>query len=174
MNRLFAVVALLLVGCAGSAPRTETAAPLPPAPPAPPTHAAPIDDPLPAPASDQILVELRVIHSGEDSGDALALPTTLPSDSMLRLRLRTLATLEKPFACDAGVQETNARLTGTISALDRERLRASVSFIERFGIGIRQITTRVELRTGESLIIGRMLAPQGQDLLVLTLQRGEK
>ena len=87
-------------------------------------------------------------------------------------RLRALATFGKPFACDATVQETNVRFTGTVTPLDGRRYRASVQYIERFGLGLRQLTSRVELPAGESHVLGGLVCPGGQDVLVVTLHRG--
>ena len=88
-------------------------------------------------------------------------------------RLRTIATIGKPFACDSSVQETSARLTGTITELDARRYRASVQYIERFGLSLRQITSRIELPAGEAHVLGGLLGPSGQDVLVVSLHRGQ-
>jgi hypothetical protein len=141
-----------------------------PPPPAPPTHLVPIDDPLPAPASDQLIVELRVIQSLTPAV-GVTLPSTLPSDGVMLTRLRTLATLDQPFASDACVQETSVRLSGTIMQLDGRRYRASLSFAERFGTRMRQLTSRIELPVGEQRVLGGLMSAQGQDLLVVTLHR---
>lgn len=165
-----AVISLFLLGCAGRA--AEPGKPPAPAPPAhQPTHAAPIDEPLPSPVAEQVLVELSVVHTASEFHGPIALPTTMPADAMLLTRLRTLATLGKPFLSDASVQETNVRLSGTIMQLDTDRWRASVSYIERFGLSHRHITTRILVTEDEPRIIGRLLGSEGHDLLVLTIRR---
>jgi hypothetical protein len=170
----------MLIGCAAATrhdqPVTTTRPSTLAQVPAAPTHAVPIDEPLPATDSDQLVVELRVIQSDSAMSDALSLPTTLPSDAMLLTRLRTCATLGKPFVSDATVQETSVRLTGTISLLPGDRYRVSLSFIERFGMNVRQLTTRVDVPSKSSTphVVGGLMGRAGQQYLVLSIEKGGK